>query len=272
MTPEGLRTVVEKTLCLAALFPKHPEEVYDRVVAIADYRLEALTCDRPDYELKDFTETVQELETVLGVEIRPFLAENQNRKIEQQVREATEQLRSIGPFNLLHNADFLLARLAYAMCRALKTAVVVETGVAYGVSSSFALKALDVNGHGRLHSVDLPPLGQCADRFVGALIPESLKTRWSLYRGSSKRVLPPLVGQLNELEVFIQNTLHTYGNVKRELNPVTPFLARPAVLIADDVGPNKAFLDWVGAPQPDCWAVLREEEKKPQLFGVAAFS
>ncbi|RMG03228.1 MAG: hypothetical protein D6735_08975 [Acidobacteria bacterium] len=71
--------------------------------------------------------------------------------------------------------------------------MVLETEVGYGVTSAFILKALEVNGHGTLHSVDLPPLGCDADQFVGILIPELLKYRWQLHRGVSRRVLPSLL-------------------------------------------------------------------------------
>lgn len=48
-----------------------------------------------------------------------------------------------------------LGLLLYVLARALKPEVVVETGVANGISSSFILKALDENARGRLCSVDL---------------------------------------------------------------------------------------------------------------------
>ena len=44
----------------------------------------------------------------------------------------------------------------YAIFRHLRPQVAVETGVANGFSTAFALLALDHNGEGHLHSVDLP--------------------------------------------------------------------------------------------------------------------
>lgn len=164
----------------------------------------------------------------------------------------------------------MLARTCYAFCRALKLQVVLETGVAYGVTSAFILKALEVNNGGLLHSVDLPPLGHNADKFVGILIPEALKHRWRLHRGISKRVLSRLLPQLAQVDVFVHDSLHTYRNMQRELQLVTPYLARPAVVIADDVDGNLAFLEWVNSTCPAFWAILREVEKK-SLFGVSVF-
>src|SRR6266403_4839363 len=44
----------------------------------------------------------------------------------------------------------------YVICRALEPEVVIETGVASGLSSAYILKALSDNVRGRLYSVDLP--------------------------------------------------------------------------------------------------------------------
>jgi hypothetical protein len=51
--------------------------------------------------------------------------------------------------------------------RSLKPRVIVETGVASGLSSAHILRALAANGTGTLHSIDLPN-GLCPTR-VGSL-------------------------------------------------------------------------------------------------------
>lgn len=47
----------------------------------------------------------------------------------------------------------------YTIIRIRKPDIVVETGVAQGVSSTFILQALEDNGRGQLYSIDLPPAG-----------------------------------------------------------------------------------------------------------------
>ncbi len=89
-----------------------------------------------------------------------------------------------------------LTRLCYAVVRAQEPECVVETGVCYGVTSFFILAALARNSKGNLYSIDLPPLGQDADRFVGSAIPDgALKTRWHLHRGVSRRILLGVLGK-----------------------------------------------------------------------------
>ena len=137
--------------------------------------------------------------------------------MESEVAKRMQLLEGIAPFTTAHHADFSLARLCYIVCRLLKPDIVVETGVAYGVTTAFILKALESNGKGNLHSVDLPPLGKNAYKFVGYLVPEELKDRWVLHRGVSKRVLPKLLPQLKKVDIFVHDSLHTYWNIRYEL-------------------------------------------------------
>lgn len=49
-----------------------------------------------------------------------------------------------------------LGALVYAIVRVLKPEIVVETGVASGLSSAYILQALEENRKGKLYSIDLP--------------------------------------------------------------------------------------------------------------------
>jgi hypothetical protein len=189
------------------------------------------------------------------------------KEIESEIRQAISSIPSNAPFILRHNGDFVLGRLCYALARVLRPDAVVETGVCYGVTSSFLLQALKINGAGLLHSIDLPPLGKNADEFVGRLIPPSLKQHWKLYRGTSKKLLPQLLAKLEKIPLFVHDSLHTYRNIRRELQTVTPYLRRPAVVISDDVDGNAAFLEWVREFQPTNWGVVQELTKN-SLLGV----
>jgi hypothetical protein len=146
---------------------------------------------------------------------------------------------------------------------------VVETGVAYGVNSAFILAALEVNGNGQLHSIDLPPLAEEADKFVGMLIPESLRPRWHLYRGASRRILPSLLSKFPVVDIFIHDSLHTYRNIQFELEQVAPHLRRPhGIVLVDDVQGNRAFLEWSANKSLGFSAAVKEVEKD-SLFGLS---
>ena len=72
--------------------------------------------------------------------------------------------------------------LLYDCVRLLKAKNVIETGVAYGWSSLAILKALSLNGLGKLYSVDMPYPGKKNENDVGIAVPKNLRTNWTLIR------------------------------------------------------------------------------------------
>jgi Methyltransferase domain len=165
-----------------------------------------------------------------------------------------------------YSADRTLARCLYAICRAARPELVVETGVAYGVSSAFILTALERNGQGELISVDLPPLGGRSQDLVGAVVPDAVRSRWTLRRGTSERELPRIV-RGRTVDVFVHDSLHTLRNMRREFDVVWSQLQTGGVIVSDDVEGNAAFLELQARPTR-YWGTLRQDGK-PSLIGIA---
>jgi hypothetical protein len=271
MSRTDIGQVADKASFLLSLLPKRPLEFYDRLLTRLSVCLERRWIETAVYDTTEWREVIRGIEGSFGKQIAAFLEEPACAEILTEVCHGVEKNLSAAPFSLAHNADFTLAQLCYVLCRVTRPTTVLETGVAYGVTSAFILKALEVNGCGCLHSVDLPPLGPDADQFVGILIPKPLRHRWRLHRGASKRVLPSLLPRLKQVDVFVHDSLHTYRNMKWEFDMVTPYLAPGAIVIADDIDGNRAFNDWVVKVRPPFWATLREVDKK-SLFGVGILS
>jgi cephalosporin hydroxylase len=204
-------------------------------------------------------EIAADLGRVLGTDVTAILHEDGMAEIDALVRERIERLGPDLPFPLAHNAAPSLARLCYVLCRALRPSVVLETGVAYGVSSSFITKALALNGHGELHSVDRAPVRPGVEDYIGALVPDELRSRWTLHRGTSRRLVPRLLPKLGGLSLFVHDSQHTYRNVSWELRTVAPMLTRPAAVVVDDTAANCAFEHWAERSRPAFSAVVAEE-------------
>jgi predicted O-methyltransferase YrrM len=246
-----------------------PREFYDRVGAMLDVHLEPYWHQRPEYTAVDWNEALGGLSETLGSRTEDYLQEDGLLEIQEQVGRAINNMSPDAPFKTIHNGDFALGRLCYAAVRIRRPNVVVETGVCYGVTSSFILKALQMNGKGKLFSIDLPPLGDNADDFVGRLIPDALRSNWNLYRGSSRQVLPQVLSRVGEVDLFVHDSLHTYRNMRHEFRVVEPLLTPGAILVADDIEDNSAFKEWVSRVRPDYVAVIKEKTKLKALFGVA---
>lgn len=144
----------------------------------------------------------------------------------------------------------------HALILLARPAVVVETGVAHGSSSAAILSALRKTGSGRLYSIDLPmveregtiesPEGACdvgreettlvpAYDQVGWLVPDGLRDLWELRLGDSLQVLPDLLSRLDQVDIFLHDSLHRYSHMRGEFEIVWPRLSDGGILLADDI-------------------------------------
>ncbi len=257
-----------KTLALLlALLPSRPREVLDRTAGLADLAMERLSNRTPTEETVGWEEALRSLEDVPG-RAAEILAEPALGEVEECTRSLLRRIRSTDAFSQRWAADSLFARLCYLACRLVAPETVIETGVAYGVSSAFLLKALQQNGRGKLHSIDLPPLRREYQRFWGIAVPEDLRQGWRLHRGASRRVLPGLLRETGPVGLFVHDSLHTRRNMRREFDATWPSLGPGGLLLADDVERNSAFAD-LRLKDPALWRVVRDRERDP-LHGKAA--
>jgi predicted O-methyltransferase YrrM len=263
---------------LFALLLGHPREFGGRAAGYADLFLERLLFTPPDYDTVTWGSMLTDLETRFGRDVSAILRERELLGLEEHTRRRLADIRDEDPFILNWASDSLLARLCYLTVRLLEPEVVVETGVAHGVSSAFILAALVKNGRGVLHSVDAPPLRSRAESFQGVVVDEESKERWRLHRGLSKRVLPGLLKELRTVDLFLHDSLHTRRNMRREFALVWPHLRDGGVILADDVERNAAFGE-LEERGPSLWRVVRDREREPLsgkpapvMFGVAVKS
>ncbi len=136
------------------------------------------------------------------------------------------------PSGVSHNASFPLASFCYLWTRAHRPELVIETGVNNGVTTAFILQAMAVNGTGELWSIDLPPLGA---ESIGCLVPESLRSRWRLHTGRSRRLLPELLSRVSSIDMFLHDSLHTSRNMLFEYSTAWPKIRSGGLLASDDV-------------------------------------
>jgi hypothetical protein len=136
----------------------------------------------------------------------------------------------------------------YAIVRAVKPQVMVETGVASGLSSAHILRALDRNGIGTLHSIDLPNVQEGSvlpqGRTSGWIVPASLRGRWKLQLGDSWVLLPELLGSLERVDVFMHDSDHSYEGMMFEFEQAYPKLTPGGLLLSDDTHLHAAWDDF----------------------------
>ena len=178
------------------------------------------------------------------------------RHIREELQEAGGGYRA--------EVRFRDAYCLYTFCRLVRPRTVIETGVATGVSSAFILQALEENSIGTLHSIDLPryqthpssdesdcslrsepggpiiPLG----KEPGFVVPTELRKRWNLALGPSEELLPRLVSQVGDIDLFFHDSAHTYEMMTFEFETVWPKIREGGLLLSHDVEWNSAFSDF----------------------------
>ncbi len=254
----------------------NPVEFCDRTEIILQARRQRRRFRKGQFtaypERCSFADALRALSGQLGRDLLSILDEPELQDIQSRVAKQTAALKNLRnlPFPVVYNADSTLSRLAYLLCRALEPETVLETGVAYGVTSATILAALYRNGKGVLHSVDLPPI---ADRtslqYIGTMIPAEYKSRWHLHLGASKRVLPALLGKsIAQVGLFIHDSASIHQVQQREMEMVWPNLAPGGAMILNNIGKKAAFKTFVNEKNLKYWIAIEQQEKRGDLTGV----
>jgi hypothetical protein len=136
----------------------------------------------------------------------------------------------------------------YALVRLLRPAHVVEVGVSSGVSSAYLLAALEKNGGGTLHSVDLPSRPRRGGnggkpprmswslppgRSPGWAVPPRMWKRWDLRLGDKSIALPILADQLRRLDLLVYDVPHEDTSTRQEFRLLDPLVPSGGVAIVD---------------------------------------
>ena len=146
----------------------------------------------------------------------------------------------------------------YVLVRKYKPKVIIETGVANGLSTYFILKAIKRNGYGKLISIDYPNYnkegfitseGKVDTVYIpsglqpGWIVPQSLKEGnvWDLMIGKSSELLPKIK---EDFDMFIHDSEHSYANMMFELEWAASRM-KNGIIICDDANQNNAFADFV---------------------------
>ena len=168
-------------------------------------------------------------------------------RIAFQLADRIQEESEVGT-GLVGNVSKNDAAILYTLVRLYRPKVVVETGVAAGVSSTAILLGLEGTG-GQLCSIDLPPeavVGKTLDDGLrydpaftrdgpGWIIPARLKKEWHLILGDVRTSLLQLLRDCGTIDLFFHDDLHTPQHMLWELALVWPFLHDGGWLVVDDI-------------------------------------
>lgn len=237
---------------------EHPDRALQWVFGGEKGKKKAVYSYLTDYD-KD-KDPLKALSLFLDADLKKYhnelLMDNQYLQLEKNIANNWKNMWLFG---------FTQARLLYVITRLIKPEIVIETGVASGLSSFIFLLAFSKNNKGHLYSIDL--LQEDKDylpfeKTIGWLVPDSLKDSWTLQLGDSKKILPKLINDLKKCDLFLHDSNHSYGHMTWEFETIWPFLKK--VLLADDINTNNAFDNF--AKKHDCRSIRIPERMGMMLL------
>lgn len=165
-----------------------------------------------------------------------------------------------------HPSEYRTYRcMLYPVTRALGPELFVETGVHNGLGSAFILRALEHNGRGVLHSIDLPSFEQeildqgnrqrPAGRRPGWVIPSELLARQPLYIGPAEEELPKLLAEIGPIDVFLHDSDDSYQHMMFELRTAWPHLKPSGWVLCDNIEAISAWFDFESEVAGRGWVV-----------------
>jgi hypothetical protein len=167
------------------------------------------------------------------------------------------------------DADSSMARAVWCAIRHQSPKIVIETGVAHGVTSRLVLEAMTRNGLGHLWSIDLPfPFDHRLHGETGAAVPPECRDRWSYLEGTSRKRLPPLVRQVGHFGLFIHDSLHTARNTLFEMEQAARALGPGGVMVIDDINAHNGFATFIRR-HPEYQSMICPPADQIGLFGIA---
>jgi hypothetical protein len=167
------------------------------------------------------------------------------------------------------DGDSSLSRAAWCAVLHTRPEVVIETGVARGVTSRIVLEAVRENEHGHLWSIDLPhPFDRRLHAQTGAAVTDACRARWTYLEGSSSQRLPPLVAKLGQVDLFIHDSLHTAKNTLFEMNQAATVLSPRGVMLVDDISTHEGFATFARR-HPRYQTIVCPSADRKGLFGIA---
>jgi hypothetical protein len=150
-----------------------------------------------------------------------------------------------GSYGWYSDAEIALCSAIWCTVLHAKPEVVIETGVAHGVSSRIILEGFSRNDSGHLWSIDLPhPLDHSLHAQTGAAVTDSCRPRWTYLEGESRRRLPPLVKEVGRLQLFIHDSLHTAENTLFEMEQAASIMSPGGVMLVDDIKGHSGFAEF----------------------------
>lgn len=145
--------------------------------------------------------------------------------------------------------------IIFALTRILRPKKSIETGVAAGWSSLAILKAIEDIKDAILISVDMPYPKMNNEKYVGCVVPENLRQRWTLIREPDRNGLVKALKLAGNVDFCHYDSDKSYTGRLWAYRQIWKYLNLGGIIISDDIQDNIAFKEFCA-----------EEKKEPFIL------
>jgi predicted O-methyltransferase YrrM len=134
------------------------------------------------------------------------------------------------------------AAVLFALTKACRPRIALETGSYTGMSSTFILHAMH---EARILDAELHTIDRRNDATIVSLVPDRLRRGLVCHHGEVRELLD--AGRLPaEIDLFLHDSTHRYAYQRWELDAFWPRIRRGGLLVSHDVDMNGSFADFIG--------------------------
>jgi predicted O-methyltransferase YrrM len=153
-------------------------------------------------------------------------------------------------------------QLLYILSEYLSATRIIETGVAYGWSSTALLASLMNRPGSKLYSTDMPYPKMNNEEFVGCAVPEAFKSNWTLIRLPDRAGLRRIEATVDSIDLCHYDSDKSYRGRMWAYPRLWNLLRVGGIFISDDIQDNVAFKDFASMKREEPLVVYYPGENK----------
>lgn len=160
--------------------------------------------------------------------------EPDSRRSKEEMKKGIQSMAIVGDICKASKPAFW-ATVLFKMIRKLEPSSCVELGTCVGISAAYMSAALNINGKGRLFSLEgSPETAKIAKETLGNLNLQN----GSVFIGPFRETLKTVLESAKPIDFFFNDGHHDHDAVIQYFNESLPYLLDEAVVVLDDISWN----------------------------------
>jgi predicted O-methyltransferase YrrM len=148
-----------------------------------------------------------------------------------------------------------------------KPNIILETGVAAGLSSRCILEAIKKNSKGVLYSSDFPYFRlNNPEKYIGIMVPEELKKNWRLEILGDVKNIKKFKSEINHADIIFYDSDKRYSGKINFFKSINSLIKSNTIIVVDDLHNDSFFLEYVKEMKCKNWFIV--ESKRKHIVGI----